>query len=49
MKQEWETLQQNPTAVDDQIKAQLEILEQINNSAFKDEPADAKDSQPDPS
>ena len=34
MKQEWEQLQQNPSSVDDQIKAQLDMLQQINNNAF---------------
>lgn len=37
MKAEWETLQNNPSDVDDKIKAQLDILEQINNNAFNQE------------
>lgn len=37
MKAEWETLQNNPSDVDDKIKAQLDMLEQINNNAFNEE------------
>ena len=36
MREEWESLQNNPSALDDQIKNQLEMLEQINNNAFNE-------------
>ena len=34
MRAEWEALQKSPSDVDDQIRAQLAMLEQINNNAF---------------
>ena len=34
MKAEWEALQQDPNSVDEQIKTQLDMLEQINKNAF---------------
>ena len=37
MKAEWEALQNNPSAVDEQIRAQLDMLESINNNAFEAE------------
>ena len=46
MKAEWEALQHNPSSVDDKIKAQLEMLEQINNSAFDKETGEARKVEP---
>ena len=37
MKSEWEALQNDPSQVDEKIRAQLEMLEQINNNAFVSE------------
>ena len=34
MKMEWEQLQKDPEALDAQIKAQIEILEKIDNKAL---------------
>jgi len=36
MKQEWRQLQENPSSLDAQIQAQLEMLDTINNSAFNE-------------
>lgn len=36
MREEWASLQNNPSTVDDQIRSQLEMLEQINNNAFNE-------------
>ena len=42
MKAEWQALQQDPSSVDHEIRNQLEMLEQINKSAFEVDSSIAK-------